>query len=475
MENGTASHTQRRFPNTNQLFAPRFRPLLEAVIVLTIQVTLSSCRIEFTDSQFYQQNPPPLHFTEAHIPQQTHTLTGEISVGAAKVSMSVPDNHPLAGYGGLHRRFLFPVQEGKQGKTFKPHTEVDSEAIPSIKVLIYSDEQANNIYIISVDAVAVSADFSLSLVETLNKKSPSLNINHSNTIVTATHTHSGPTGLSINPFWQPFASGYYDINFFNILSNITLQAVQQAKANQKKISSTSLKQSDLSDFIKNRTETTSLNTKGTSITFKTSEDEIAGCLLIIPLHPTHYGTRDTVLSADYAGLLENNYTKLINEQTSCIFLNGAGGNAAAKIEERTPGEYSEQLVQKLDEAEESNQTLNHLSLHSKIVSMGKPSFNLDACGAGSISAFVQTPILDVALPRKTLVQTMDLGSNITLRFFPGEITEDAWGLLKSSESEIPVSLSNDYAGYFVSKDHYRISSIESCSSLYGENGVLYLR
>ena len=110
-----------------------------------------------------------------------------VSAGAASGTLRVPPGTPLAGYGAMKRRLLFPDVFGRAPHAFwfKPST---GERDPLVTRALVLEAGGTRLAWVALDLIAVDGSFMRALEARLARAG----VPRATLVVSASHTHSGP-------------------------------------------------------------------------------------------------------------------------------------------------------------------------------------------------------------------------------------------------------------------------------------------
>lgn len=460
--------------------------------LLSLSGALLGCRVESRVLELTpaRQNRLTLSWDEAANAQTAQDMTLE-SYGESVRTIVPSKPTSLAGYGGVQRRLMPPrlTAGGKPTVFCKPYRSVESP--PRLKVSIYSGSgQAGRtaLILVNLDLVAVTQDVSQWLLDTARSVlADAIELGQAHLQVTATHTHSGPAGLSLSPFWTAFACDTPQDFYRQEVEEAFRSALLEAWNNPIALRALRSVRTEISGF--NESRISSLAPSTTThlwLPLEADTGQPVGCLFSYPVHSTLKGPDSLALDRDLAGLLEDNLAGALKLK-NCFFWNGAAGNARARLNGKTPQDYAQSLTELIAsrtkpaaEATEPASTENtqirdhtQLSFGALKLQLPRARMNLDACRLDGLAGFVSAKILD-DIPRTTKAAWVRMDNDLTL-FLPGEIVSNASAALserlKEAEPTLDqiafVTTANDYTGYVLRPNDYADHSLEACSSLFG--------
>lgn len=415
---------------------------------------------------------------------ETMRMTRVTHYGQARASITPPFKTALAGYGGLGRR-LFPprIYQADISTLFcRPFQSVESDV--GVKVHLFEGEGSalapEYFFLVNLDLVAVTQDVSQWLLELAQSEFPELNLNQSRFQVTATHTHSGPAGLSLSSVWSAFACDSVNNDYRRFLSERYREALKAAWNAKRNLDGIRVLNGKVANWNKSRIPGLPVS-EDTFLLQMASDGGNLGCMYSFPVHATLFGPNDLDLSADYPGLFETQLEK--DTGTPCTFLNGNSGNAKARRQGNNPENYIKKVLEASWSAfsakiegpslPDQESLMKDLTVASTVLKLPNAKLNLKACGAELVSPFLSTPLLD-QLPRASKLSLLRMG-NFAYLFVPGELVSSASETLKTRIRETRPELkevfvlntSNDYNGYILDGTWYNRPSLEACSSLFG--------
>ncbi len=393
--------------------------------------------------------------------------------GSAANSIVPPWKIALSGYGGIHRRVLPPdlASLGGAGAYQAVYSSVDIE--PRIKVLLWDGTDSIGVsrtfLLVSVDVVGVTPDFVQAIVERAQVVLANPNLNWSNVSVVASHTHSGPAGLSRDVLLQAFAGDTASEDYISFVLDVFEKTLTSARSHASPVTGVSVQEGSFEDLSVDRLSSVTRDKKNSLYEIQTQQGK--SCFDIFALHPTFHSQKDLVLSADLAGSIENSLQSSGGYST-CLFLPGAIGNASnAATEQEGISGFGQRFASRVRGGSSTALGVSRFEFGGTPVSFSEMSLNWKGCGASYAKYFLSLPILSTRT-RRAWVGWMQI-ENDAFVFFPGEPLSDLSALSEqemqkanpSLRSVRTVGVANGYLGYLMQQGPYEEKSLESCSAL----------
>ncbi|MEN9810629.1 MAG: Neutral/alkaline non-lysosomal ceramidase, N-terminal [Pseudomonadota bacterium] len=443
--------------------------------IIAISLLACACRISERKDELFSDTDAAL--TDLNSGQPVSGIL--LSVGAASAPF-IPDKPiALSGYGGIGRRHL-PMLFFPGGETAfcRTHEKIDNP--PRIKSAVFDVQESGGgrkkLALISLDLVAVTADITQKTHEALASVIAGFTPSLANTLVLASHTHSGVAGLTRHPLWSSFACDTFNKDlseqYFSLLRRVTADAIGKARP----LKSIGQIESNLPALLKSRFAGMPAADAVSLTAFEDAEGKIPFAVAQMAVHPTFYGPRDLVLSADLVAPLEASIrTKSGAEEV--FLLQTAIGNMDANLAGATPEAWAGQIAEGLSAGARTQTDQLSISTSAGFVGLPAPEVNWQACGASFAQPFVSLPILK-DLPARLPYTRWNLNNTSNI-FLAGEWTRNAAEEIRTSISAAQTtpgavkifSLANDYTTYHLSSADYQKKSLESCQSIYGKNAV----
>lgn len=447
------------------------------VLLLATAIANSGCMIQTTEKQ--------LSATEEW--NVLNELIGEpvkgkvVSIGAAVLNYIPPQPTALAGFGSISRRLVPPVFNSDSSISFcREYKTVQNPPRVKAAVLNIDNQTPDNkekVFFISLDLVAVPMDLSKKVMRTIDDIFGSGTASIHNTFITATHTHSGPAGLTESPLWSSFICDSYDESLTENYLSVVKSALEQASSSTRPVSRVKSQIYNASNYLHSRIKSMQPDSQVSVLRFADDNNESPLAFLQMAVHPTTLGTKSLTLSADLVTPLEQYFASELSIEKVFLMQTQVGNMESLKSGASNDA-WALALANDFKVKSESIESENlNFSTAAKIISLPSKSINWNGCDAAAAKFAVSLPILDL-LPSLVPVAKIRIGEQTQL-FLPGEWTVNAAQQvieLFSKESQNTsntrvFSLAYDYTGYHIDREHYDQSSIESCSSLYGKNGL----
>ena len=215
-------------------------------------------------------------------------------------------------------------------------TGVHDDLTASVYVFTYEDKI---VIMASLTICVLRTDIALELREEISKK---FNVPIENIILSATHTHSGPSLAGMFSLWGGFDTKYYNEIF---KPNLYL-AIEEALANVEPVtmatgygkSNVGINRRELTDentIDFGQCEWGPYNPEMTVISFKNEQDKIKGIIVSYGAHGTAAGAT-TLITRDWSGYVVD----ALAEKTGAVtgFFLGPEGDVAPRLKKDQPGD-----------------------------------------------------------------------------------------------------------------------------------------
>jgi len=443
------------------------------IVFCTTLLSGCSIRERIDDLMPPQRTLPP---TETGSPIQGQIL----SIGAASASFVPEKPVALSGFGGIGRRFLPPLFLMGGGTAFcRPYERIENPPLirSAVVSLAKNNGQKEKLFLISLDIVAVTSDITQKVHNTIRTVDPATSPTFTNTTVLATHTHSGPAGLTENPLWSTFVCDQFNVELTRSYLDTLSRVLKEALANPQPIERIETRITEQPTLFKSRFTDMKSASDVQLISFKTPSGTTPLSLVQLAAHPTYFGTRDLVLSADLVAPVESAVKKSSGAE-HVFFMQTTVGNMDAELSGATPEAWAQKMGDALfQEGPAVTSTNLQISATAGQIDLPEPKVNWSSCELQAAAPLVSLPILK-QLPR-TAPYSLWSFAQLNHLFLSGEWTTAAGTQLKNELKEELTnnaalnifSLANDYTAYHVTQFDYEKVELESCSSLYGNSAV----
>ena len=420
--------------------------------------------------------------------------------------LSLPPGISLAGYGSLARRDLLTtfLPFRRFSRFFKASVGLENDGV-RVGVLVLRDQNLQAAFI-SLETVAVTKEMRADLLQSLAEEGIGLD----KVYLTATHTHSGPGGLSHSLLWELAASDQYLPGVWDQTRNATVHLVKKTLAQMQPVqlmwgaveskglthNRRSLESNDRGHTLLLRTvepvseegarerhserhserhlETTGErpgDQKSDPAAKAKPSSRVLGGVILFPVHGTAWGPSNLKLSGDLPGALAREVEKSYPRSHFLFFSEAAADLVPKKNRAEGITELSQQFAKDFVKQEPHLELLSpQFSISERSVSLGHPRWKAAGCGTKLLSGL--SVGVGKFFPDRSLIESFSFGK-IKWDFFPGEVTSTL-AKANPSHGSISVTLANDYLGYFVSPEEYQLGGYESCVTFYGQQGGLKL-
>lgn len=363
-----------------------------------------------------------------------------LQAGAAKVEITPAPGVPLNGYGYRMGRGAVDAHD------------------PLWVRCLYLEEGDTRLFLVTSDLCVITRELRERVLALAPDEVPKENI-----ILTATHTHNGPGGMS-KALAARVVSGRFMPEVLEQTARSFVQSMRDAYTaaygprGRGTIGYGTAQQLVLS---KNRRHPIGpIDTQIGVIRVDDSDGFPIAIVANFAAHPTTV-SKDFAFSfsADYAGYFYDALEEMASSGCVAMFMNGAEGNQTCANPEDKEGWERTESIGRL------------LAIRTKEVA------NRIDCGEASIHIGFSTPTLprtlaDSILPAATILQTLEIG-RLLVTFFPGEPTVEIGlemrrrALARGYEAQFTVGLANDHLFYFIPSEFYSHSHYEAAMNFYG--------
>ncbi|MBX3023704.1 neutral/alkaline non-lysosomal ceramidase N-terminal domain-containing protein [bacterium] len=424
--------------------------------------------------------------------------SGPLAAGAAAVPIALPNGVALAGYGSAGRRQmdgsilltggpLFGVCVDPDPSTaavfFKPSTGALDPLYARALVL---DNGADRMAIVKVDAIGMSRK----LRNEVAGVGQGLGVTDGLFAMVATHTHSGPGGVSDQAAWEIIASDCFSQAVYDAVRDAAVQALQAAVAGLQPArlgigstvvnGATRLRGKD----YPSKPSLPDIELGLVKVTTAGATPQPIAALFNFAVHGTWYTDANLQTSADYMGAIESQVAAALPAGVVPIFTNGAEGDVTP---EKPPGQTLAAAAKPVADAVVNLWTATAtdptVTLHGVFTDKTMPAvrYNPGCMPLANSSTTVcdltptHTPIT-VPLPGNWVSKTLPFQAlRINQAVFiamPGEPVTTLGLIMKQQAKDaglagFVLSLANDHGAYFTTPEQFDAGTYEGTATIYG--------
>lgn len=399
-----------------------------------------------------------------------------VGLSTTDVTPSVDDQIPLGGYGSVERRNWPPrIYRHPFIRTFRPSLgELDPIRVKSM----YLQKENKKLLFISLDVIGVSGEMRQDIIQRIKE----MGIPASSIIISGTHTHSGPGGLSNNLFWQIFAMDRFQRKFYEKYMNEITKTIKASILNAQPAELFTLSYATTDLQNNRRGEDRPLDPTANLMMARTLSGEWLGGLINFAVHGTSLEADNLFFSADAPGAIERGLEKFLQQENGSVrlinnprvlFMNGAEGDVSPKHDQTMMGsEFASQTIAHWNELKPMNETWIVLE---KKISLSKPTVDLKKCVDESWMPKGIKLGLGRFVSKTTVINQIHFGP-LWLLTWPGEPTTEIGLKLKQVAMETGAldawvfGLTNDHLGYFTTPEEFAKGGYETCVNFFGSQG-----
>ena len=387
--------------------------------------------------------------------------------GAGAVTVELPGDTPLAGYGGFPRRAWIPDLVGRFPDTFwfRPSTGVHDPI--KVRALVLEGAGVRLLWL-AVDLVGMDP----TLVADLRRRLDQLGLRYAAVIAAASHTHSGPGAYAQSSLFGFVALDRESPRVRGRIFSAMEEAARLAER-RKRPATIGTGGSEVVGLTDSRVREPLDHELGVLKVMGTDGRPVA-VMWNYAIHGTALGRENSRLSGDVMG----DAGARIEEQLGvpALFVNGAVGDASPRQRGwdgvAAGGKALAAAVVALWSriAADADQRLAATAVTALLP---PPGLELRNCLGRWIPRGTRLGLRS-ALPPSAEVWVVAVGRGAWVAI-PGEPDTRLGQAIKAAgRARFPhtfvAGVSNAYQGYFLAPEHFRATSYISCASLYGERG-----
>ena len=386
-----------------------------------------------------------------------------VSAGAASGTLRVPPGTPLAGYGAMKRRLLFPDVFGRAPHAFwfKPST---GERDPLVTRALVLEAGGTRLAWVALDLIAVDGSFMRALEARLARAG----VPRATLVVSASHTHSGPGAFMDSAVMGFVAVDRLDPEVRDAVVESAVSAIQRAER---------AKTPALAAAVSVSAPAVTVSRLGRAIDPEivvlklTALDGSPRALVWnFAIHGTMLSPANLRLSGDVMGLASARLEQKLGVPT--LFVNGAVGDVSpARHGEAAMADTAAALAAAVEDGWSRARPgpVTTLKVAERTVRLPAAAVSLERCLGAWVPGFFAIP-LGSAMPRVASLVAAALGETAWVTF-PGELQTALGQAIKRDArarfaSVVVAGLSNDDLGYFTTGDAARAGSYVACATVY---------
>jgi hypothetical protein len=384
--------------------------------------------------------------------------------GAATVSLAPPAGTPLAGYGSLARRPLFPDVLGLYPHAFwfKPS---EGTLDPLFARAVVVESGGTRIAWATVDLIAVDRRFTRDVREGLR----AAGLPPTSLIISASHTHSGPGAFIDSFLWAVLALDRLDSSVRSALVGAVVEAIGQAEAAKVP--------ARVAAFAREGPDVTTgrlglpVDQQIVGLRFVHADGRALALVWNYAIHGTMLPPANLRLSGDVMGLASAMLEAEL--RAPVLFVNGAVGDVSPRRHGPAAArEVGAELARALRAGWRESRDLAGVAIATRAVQLDlpAPALSVRNCLGWMMPRALTLP-LGWAMPRDAELMAVALGDVVWV-VVPGELQSALGRQIKEAARPrfglaFVAGVSNDYLGYLLTPDAYGTPSYVGCGTLYG--------
>lgn len=426
--------------------------------------------------------------------------TGALRAGAASVPIALPNGVALAGFGEAARRQmdasilltggpLFGLCIDPDPSTaavfFKPSTGALDPLSARALVL---DNGSVRMAIVKVDAIGMSRKLR---DEVAGVARTTYGVTDGLFAMVATHTHSGPGGVSDQAAWEIVASDCFSQPVYDAVRDAAVTALKKATA--------ALQNAQLgvgSTMVSGATQIRDdpyptipampdIELGLIKVTTTGATPQPIAALFNFAVHGTWYGASNLQTSADYMGAIETQVQAALPAGVVPIFTNGAEGDVKpTKTAGQTIANASQPVADAVVALWNATPTSPTVTLHGVFTEKKMPKLRynpgcMPLAGSGSLTVCDLSPThtpINLPLPSNWISKTLPFQAlrinDAVFITMPGEPVTQLGLTMKQQAKDaglhgFVLSLANDHGAYFTTTEQFDAPTYEGKATMYG--------
>ena len=337
--------------------------------------------------------------------------------------------------------------------------------------------------IVSLDLCFLPANIKSEVLQKLKERGES-GWTPDNLLLAATHTHTAPDPLAMhsgNSFklkgWTPF-----DPALLHFTSDKICEAIRRADKTQTDAKA-GVSIVETMGLNRNRRGEKLTDLQMSAVKITDAEGKAIACIVNFAAHPTLYDDKMMEISADWPGAMSANLEKKMGENSVCLFLNGAEGDASPSgVDDKKGDEKVTAFGEKMSAT--AIQLLykvvlkSDVQLTSRLATIQLPPRKPNAMyllAAGQLGATIPQAkeLVNSLMPEKTSVQLIRIDDFLFVGM-PCEPTAEVGLKIREIVGKAGykragiIALANDWLAYCLMPEQYKKGNYAAMMSFYGD-------
>jgi hypothetical protein len=393
--------------------------------------------------------------------------SARLLAGAMSVTVSLPDDTPLGGYGGFPRRAWLPDLIGRYPDTFWFRPSTGEHDPIKVRALVLEAGSVRVLWL-TLDLVGMDP----TLLADLRARLDQLGLRYAAVIAAASHTHSGPGAYARSDLFGLLALDRESPRVRGRIFAAMEEAARQAER-RKRPASVGTGRAEVAGITDSRVHGALDPELGVLRVMGADKRPIA-VVWNYAIHGTMLGRENSKLSGDVMG----DAAARIEEQLGApaLYVNGAVGDVSPRQRGwdgvAATGKVLSAAVLALWPriAADPDQ---RLITGAETAALPAPGLELRNCLGRWIPRGTRLGLRS-ALPSTAEIAAVSVGRGAWVAI-PGELDTQLGLEIKTAgrarfTHTFVAGVANGYQGYFIATQHFRAPSYISCGSLYGERG-----
>ncbi|HEX9478279.1 MAG TPA: neutral/alkaline non-lysosomal ceramidase N-terminal domain-containing protein [Methylomirabilota bacterium] len=393
--------------------------------------------------------------------------SARLLAGAMSVTVSLPDDTPLGGYGGFPRRAWLPDLIGRYPDTFWFRPSTGEHDPIKVRALVLEAGSVRVLWL-TLDLVGMDP----TLLADLRARLDQLGLRYAAVIAAASHTHSGPGAYARSDLFGLLALDRESPRVRGRIFAAMEEAARQAER-RKRPASVGTGRAEVAGITDSRVHGALDPELGVLRVMGADKRPIA-VVWNYAIHGTMLGRENSKLSGDVMG----DAAARIEEQLGApaLYVNGAVGDVSPRQRGwdgvAATGKVLSAAVLALWPRIAADPDQRVIT-GAETAALPAPGLELRNCLGRWIPRGTRLG-LHSALPSTAEIAAVSVGRGAWVAI-PGELDTQLGLEIKTAgrarfTHTFVAGVANGYQGYFIATQHFRAPSYISCGSLYGERG-----